>query len=167
MAIKMIFAVGEGGEFGLNDGLPWDIPEDLAHFKQYTRGCTVVMSGSTFESLPFRLPGRENVVISDREVFAKNGDTPSFTYPRNFGLKKVCDGREEDVCVIGGRRLLYEAVHFVDEASITIVDANHYTKATHFLSVRNRIYKILRDRGMRVIESIWLTDGASVDICRI
>lgn len=133
--VKMICAHGINGEFGLNDGLPWDCPEDLAHFKEYTTGCILVMSGPTFASLPFKLPGRRHIVLSDTESVAKNGDEPDFIVPSKTSLETLCRFLEgitgDTVCVIGGRRQLIEASLFVDAASVTEM-CNSY-EATHYI----------------------------------
>ena len=60
---------------GVNNTLPWNIPEDMAWFKQITTDHTgvwpniVIMGRNTWESIPNRyrpLKGRINVVISSK-----------------------------------------------------------------------------------------------------
>jgi dihydrofolate reductase len=63
----LIFARARRGVIGLNNTLPWHLPEDLAHFKATTLGQPVIMGRKTWESLPpkFRpLPGRTNIVVT-------------------------------------------------------------------------------------------------------
>ncbi len=52
---------------GRSGTLPWHVPEDLAHFRELTRGHAVVMGRTTWDSLPARfrpLPGRDNIVLT-------------------------------------------------------------------------------------------------------
>lgn len=52
---------------GLNNDIPWSIPEDLSYFNQITAGHIVVMGRRTWDSLPARyrpLPNRVNVVLT-------------------------------------------------------------------------------------------------------
>ena len=51
---------------GKNGSLPWNIPNELKHFKTTTIGCNVVMGKNTFISLnrPNGLPLRKNIVVS-------------------------------------------------------------------------------------------------------
>lgn len=52
---------------GYAGGIPWDIPDDRAYFRDLTVGNIVIMGRKTWESLPDRyrpLPNRINVVIS-------------------------------------------------------------------------------------------------------
>ena len=71
-AVNAIFAVGQRGEFAIQDGsLPWrasaglrsDARRDMEHFKRLTKGCAVVMGYNTWRTLLHPLEGRLNVVI--------------------------------------------------------------------------------------------------------
>ena len=57
-------AVGSNGAFGFQDSLPWDIREELQHFKRTTLGKKVLVGKHT--ALP-PLPGRE-VIRATRET---------------------------------------------------------------------------------------------------
>lgn len=62
--ITMIWAQGQNREIGLNNSLPWHLPEDLKHFKETTNRAIVVMGGNTYRSLDRPLPNRINVVLT-------------------------------------------------------------------------------------------------------
>lgn len=63
--MKCIACMNKQGIIGIDNQLPWHIPSDLKHFKEYTMGSTVVMGRKTFESMGSNpLPGRTNVVLS-------------------------------------------------------------------------------------------------------
>lgn len=67
MSLGLVWAEARDGVIGRDGRLPWHLPEDLAHFRALTRGCTVLMGRRTWDSLPERfrpLPGRRNVVVS-------------------------------------------------------------------------------------------------------
>ena len=53
--ISLIWAQGLSGEIGLDNRLPWNIPNDLKYFKKITTGHTVVMGRKTFESMGCQL----------------------------------------------------------------------------------------------------------------
>lgn len=114
---------------GVNNALPWHLPEDLKYFKRVTMGKPIIMGRLTFESIGKPLPGRTNIVIT------RNGDRFK-SVPAYEGIKVAnsldeaiqiaeaiasIDGREE-VMVIGGAgiyqlclpradRLYYTRVH--------------------------------------------------------
>ncbi len=62
--VSVIAALARNGVIGIDNRLPWRLPEDLAHFKALTLGHPILMGRKTFESLGRPLPGRTNVVIT-------------------------------------------------------------------------------------------------------
>jgi dihydrofolate reductase len=62
--IEMIVAVAENGVIGNQGDMPWRLPGDLAHFKEITMGCPVIMGRRTWSSIGRALPGRKNIVLS-------------------------------------------------------------------------------------------------------
>ncbi|HET6671982.1 MAG TPA: dihydrofolate reductase [Agromyces sp.] len=75
-AIGLIWAEAEGRVIGRDGGMPWHVPEDLAHFKAVTLGAPVVMGRKTWESLPPRfrpLPGRRNIVVTRQAGWSAQG----------------------------------------------------------------------------------------------
>ena len=60
----MIVAVAENGVIGNQGDMPWRLPGDLAHFKEITMGCPVIMGRRTWSSIGRPLPGRKNIVLS-------------------------------------------------------------------------------------------------------
>jgi dihydrofolate reductase len=74
--VGLVWAQSTSGVIGRNGDIPWQVPEDLARFKQVTVGHTVVMGRRTWDSLPARvrpLPGRRNVVLSRQAGFEADG----------------------------------------------------------------------------------------------
>ena len=64
--IKAIVCLAADGGMGLDGKLLFNLPKDLAYFKEQTLNQTVVMGRKTLESLPFKngLPQRKNIVLS-------------------------------------------------------------------------------------------------------
>ena len=56
--VVLVLAAAENGVIGRGDALPWDLPDDLQHFKRTTLGHPIVMGRKTFDSVGFALPGR-------------------------------------------------------------------------------------------------------------
>ncbi|ELZ35040.1 dihydrofolate reductase, partial [Halogeometricum pallidum JCM 14848] len=46
----LVAAVAANGVIGRDGGMPWHLPEDMAHFKQTTTGHPVVVGRKTYES---------------------------------------------------------------------------------------------------------------------
>ena len=110
----MIFACDLNGVIGKNGDLPWRQSTDLQFFKKTTLGKTVVMGRKTWDSLPFPLPGRRNIVISR----SKRDDVEVMSIEEVRELAKT-----NDLFIIGGGEI-YST--FIEESSIiyrTIIDS--------------------------------------------
>lgn len=121
MQLHLIFARTRSGVIGSNGGLPWHLPEDLAHFKRTTLGCPVIMGRKTWDSLPqkFRpLPGRINVVVTRQADWHDAGALRADSLARAMEL---C-GNAEHVWVIGGAQLYALALPEAATAVVTEID---------------------------------------------
>ncbi len=64
LPVVLVLAAAENGVIGRGNALPWELPDDLQHFKRTTMGRPIIMGRRTFESVGFPLPGRCNIVIT-------------------------------------------------------------------------------------------------------
>ena len=67
MSLALVWGQTPTGTIGRDGTLPWHVPEDMAHFRDLTRGHPVIMGRATWASLPSRfrpLPGRDNIVLT-------------------------------------------------------------------------------------------------------
>lgn len=118
--VGLVWAEADGGVIGADGGMPWHVPEDLAHFKEVTLGAAVVMGRRTWESFPERfrpLPGRRNIVVTRTEGWSAEGAEAAASLTDALAL--AGDGR---VWVIGGGALFREAVDGADLLEVTELD---------------------------------------------
>lgn len=116
--INLIYARAANGVIGKDGIMPWHLPEDLAHFKQLTHGCPVVMGRKTWDSLPpkFRpLPGRTNIVIT------RNNDWQAEGAQRAASLEEALRQAmpAPDIWVIGGAQIYAQAEPLASRAEVT------------------------------------------------
>ena len=115
--LGLIWAQSTSGVIGRDGGIPWQIPEDLAHFKEITAGHTVVMGRRTWDSLPtkFRpLPRRKNIVVSRQTDFVAEGATV---------VSSLDDAlTDPDSWVIGGEQIYVLALPRADRCEVTEID---------------------------------------------
>jgi dihydrofolate reductase len=64
MHISAIVALSDNHVMGLNNALPWHLPEDLRHFKELTLNTSLIMGRKTHQSIGKALPYRENIVVT-------------------------------------------------------------------------------------------------------
>jgi dihydrofolate reductase len=115
--LGLIWAQSTSGVIGRGGDIPWELPEDLAHFKALTMGHTVVMGRRTWESLPakFRpLPGRKNVVLTHQTGFTAQGATV---------VQSLDDAlTDPDTWVVGGEQIYTLALPRARRCEVTEVD---------------------------------------------
>ncbi|MGF2948294.1 dihydrofolate reductase [Microbacterium alcoholitolerans] len=118
MMAGLIWAEAHGGVIGASGGMPWHVPEDLAHFKEVTLGAPVVMGRKTWDSLPERfrpLPGRENIVITRQQDWTAEGAR------RAASVHDAVRGLDR-VWVIGGAEIFAQVIADADRLEVTELD---------------------------------------------
>jgi dihydrofolate reductase len=121
--IGLVWAEAHDGVIGAAGGMPWHVPEDLAHFKQVTSGSPVIMGRKTWESLPERfrpLPGRRNIVVTRSAQWAADGAERAGSLG---GAIEAAGTDAEWTWVIGGGELFREAIALADRLEVTELDA--------------------------------------------
>ena len=121
--LHLIFARSANGVIGKDGGLPWRLPEDLAHFKRTTSGHPVVMGRKTWDSLPpkFRpLPGRLNIVVTRQPHWQADGAMRAGTFEEAVAR---C-GDASDAWVIGGAEIYRQALPLAHTAVVTEIHAD-------------------------------------------
>lgn len=116
--VGLIWAEAHDGVIGAGGGMPWHMPEDLAHFKAITTGEPVVMGRRTWDSLPDRfrpLPGRENIVITRQQHWSADGAR------RAANVQDAVRGRDR-VWVIGGAEIFGQVIGDADRLEVTELD---------------------------------------------
>ncbi len=68
MSLSHIVAVSENDVIGVNNDLPWEIPEDMKFFRDKTKGHAMIMGRKTYESVGHPLPHRLSIVITRQRI---------------------------------------------------------------------------------------------------
>ncbi|MCW5322892.1 dihydrofolate reductase [Verminephrobacter aporrectodeae subsp. tuberculatae] len=119
--LHLIYARAANGVIGKDNRLPWHLPQDLAHFKQLTQGCAVIMGRKTWDSLPPHvrpLPGRSNIVLTRNSGWHAAGAQRAASQHEAIAL---CDARQI-AWVIGGAQIYAEALPLADCVEVTEID---------------------------------------------
>lgn len=122
--IVLVAARSKNGVIGRDGHLPWNLPDELRHFKELTLGKTVVMGRTTFDSIVAQLgrplPSRHNVVLTRDEFFEHLGVTVVHDPDEIIrGDKNIPD----EIYVIGGASLYAEMLPLANKLHMTEVDA--------------------------------------------
>ena len=122
--VAMIAALSHNRVIGVENQLPWYLPEDLRFFKRMTQAKPLVMGRKTFESIGRPLPGRLNIVVTRDSTFHHDGVRVCHDLASALALadqQATIDGCEE-IMVMGGGEIYAQALPFASRLYLTEVD---------------------------------------------
>lgn len=120
-----IVAMDRNRVIGREGDLPWRLPSDLKHFKRVTLGKPCLMGRKTWESLPFPLPGRPNLVLTRNADYAAKG-AEVFTDMNAMigqGYELAGVAGVDEIMLIGGAQLYKTLLPRCNRLYVTRVDA--------------------------------------------
>lgn len=126
MKLAIIVAQAQNRVIGINNKLPWHLPEDLKYFKQVTMGKPIIMGRKTFDSIKRPLPGRTNIVITRDVSYQHDGVKVVHSLADACELaESICliEGHDEAM-VIGGAEIYAQALPDTDRLYLTQVHAD-------------------------------------------
>jgi dihydrofolate reductase len=116
--LGLVWAQARGGVIGKEGGMPWHVPEDLAHFRAVTTGAPVIMGRRTWESFP-PASARSPVVATS----SSPGPTPGpMRGGRRFIGCRIAPRRGADGVGDRRARLFVEALPRADVLEVTELD---------------------------------------------
>ncbi|MER7518317.1 dihydrofolate reductase [Streptomyces sp. NPDC126499] len=159
MNVGLIWAQNPDGVIGADNGIPWRLPEDMAHFKATTLGHPVIMGRRTWDSLPARfrpLSGRRNIVVTRNPDWTAEGAERAGSLAAALELAAEArpepgtaeSGRERpSAWVIGGGEIYRAALPYATTLSVTEVDAP--VTGDTFAPPLDPAWRITEDTGWR------------------
>jgi len=121
--IAAILAVSANHVIGDGDKLPWKMRKDLQYFKSITSGHPVIMGRKTFESLPFVLPNRTNIVVTRNTDFTCDNPDVYIVHSVREAIevaKSTSQGKTAGKCfIIGGAQIYKEVLPICNEIHVT------------------------------------------------
>lgn len=121
--VAMIAAMDRNRVIGVDNQLPWYLPEDLKFFKRMTQAKPLVMGRKTFQSIGRPLPGRLNIVVTRDTGFHHDGIRVCHDLASALALadqQATIDGVEE-IMVMGGAEIYAQALPHASRLYLTEV----------------------------------------------
>lgn len=115
--LTIVVATDQHNGIGINNTLPWHLPEDLAHFKRTTSGHAILMGRKTFESIGRPLPNRRNIVITRNAGWQHAGVESAASLQAAAAL-----AGSEPAFIIGGAQIYAEALRLVNRLIVTRIE---------------------------------------------
>jgi dihydrofolate reductase len=120
--IIIIAAMARNGVIGKDNRIPWSIKEDMAHFRELTKGFPCIMGRKTWESLPKKpLPERANIIVSKTMTEAPQG---AKVFPSLPLAIEACSANEK-IFIIGGESIYKEALPLANKIELTLIHSNY------------------------------------------
>lgn len=117
--ITLISAMTRNRVIGRDNGMPWRMKSDLAHFKRSTQGFPIIMGRKTWASLGRPLPKRRNLVVTRTPGFSAEG-AEVFDSPRAAIDAAAQDA--EEVFIIGGGQIYAQTLAQADRLLLTRIE---------------------------------------------
>jgi dihydrofolate reductase len=121
--ISIIVACSRNWVIGINNSLPWRLPEDLRHFKNVTMGKPMIMGRKTFDSIGRALPGRTTLVVTRQQDWRRQGVRVCATIDDALAQARLCliPGQSE-VMIVGGEQIYRQCLPQVKRIYLTRVE---------------------------------------------
>ncbi|QYF93247.1 dihydrofolate reductase [Massilia sp. PAMC28688] len=115
--LTIIVAIDAQRGIGVDNKLPWHLPEDLAHFKRLTTGHPIIMGRKTFDSIGRPLPNRRSIVVTRNAAWHHEGVDAVGSLEAAIALVG-----EAPAFIIGGAQIFKDALALTDRMVITEID---------------------------------------------
>jgi dihydrofolate reductase len=125
--LSIIVAMARNRTIGIDNTLPWHLPEDLKHFKAITMGHHIIMGRKTYESIGRPLPGRTTVIITRNRDYLMDGCLIANSLDDAIMLAAV----DSEAFCVGGANLYAQVLPRADRLYITEIKAD-YEGDAHF-----------------------------------
>lgn len=120
--ITLIAAMGQDRTIGLNNTMPWHLPEDLQHFKARTLGKVMIMGRATFDSIGRPLPGRTTIIVS-RTLTQETTPHPTChiasSLEQALHMAQELSKQEQEIMVVGGGQIYLQALPLAHKMALT------------------------------------------------
>jgi dihydrofolate reductase len=116
--ISLIAAVARNGVIGVDNQLPWHIPEDLAYFKKTTLGAPIVSGRKNYESIGRPLPGRTNIILTRDSEYVAPGCVVVATPEQAIAAA----GEAPEIFIIGGGEIYRLFFEMADRLYLTEIE---------------------------------------------
>lgn len=125
MILSHITAMAKNRIIGINNTLPWELPEDMKFFRTKTKGHLMIMGRKTFESLGSPLPGRFHIIITRQKDYSY--DHPQVKVVGSLSeatslAQTLIPAWPEEVFIIGGGEIYKESLPIANKLYLTIID---------------------------------------------
>lgn len=119
--LSVIAAMAKNRVIGIDNTLPWHLPDDLRHFKALTMGHHIVMGRKTYESIGKPLPGRVTVIVTRDADYRAEGCVIAHSLDDAIA---AC-GDDTEIFFVGGAQLYAQVLPRAQRLYLTEIQAEY------------------------------------------
>ncbi len=140
--IKILVAHDENNLIGKDNKMPWDIKEELLHFKETTYNKKVLFGRKTYEGINNILKNRDIYVLSRDENLEFNKNE-KITIINDYKLivEKYMKNKDEDIYICGGAEIYKLFLPYTDEIIVSIIKGK-YIGDKYFPKLKKEFFEI-------------------------
>lgn len=144
--IRAIAAVDDRLGIATDAGIPWNIPADVAHFRELTMGSNVLMGYATYAEFAGPMPGRTNYVATGQTENIRDGFRPV------SDLGSFLPEFTWDLWIIGGATLYATTLDVVEEIALTRVAGDF--GCTKYFPAFDTVFRLIAEDMPPVVEGV-------------
>lgn len=128
MILSAIVAMASNRVIGVDNDLPWNLPEDLKFFRDKTMGTVMIMGRKTFESLGKPLPGRYHIVITRNPGYRYEHERVRVVESIDKAVdlaRSLVPPWSDEVFILGGGEIFEQSLHLSDRIYLTRIERDY------------------------------------------
>lgn len=128
MRVSAIAAMAKNRVIGVDNDLPWHLPEDLKFFRDKTKGALMIMGRKTYESLGKPLPGRFHLVVTRNPEYKVAHERVRVVQSIDEALemaRSMSPPWPDEVFVVGGGEIYAQSLARVDVIYLTRIERDY------------------------------------------
>ena len=122
---EMVVAVCKDFGIGRNKSIPWNIREDMIHFKNLTINNIVIMGRKTFFSIPEKnrpLIHRFNIILTNNPEKYSDFNSQNVVFIKKEDIEQYIKNENKRIFIIGGQSLYNLFLNKTYKIHMTIID---------------------------------------------
>lgn len=120
LQLYIIAAMSENHVIGLNNSLPWHLPDEWTHFRKVTAGKAFMMGRKSFEAPDALHSEYRNVIITSQPPAQAE---PHVEYAKDISGAIALLSDETDVFILGGASIFQQMLPLAQRMYLTIIHA--------------------------------------------
>jgi dihydrofolate reductase len=119
--LYLIAAMSENHVIGIDNRLPWHLPDEWKNFRKVTDGKPFLMGRKSYEAPDALHSSYRNVILTEH---SENASSENLEYAHDLGAALALLKDENEVFVLGGESVFRQTIPLAQKLFLTIVHAH-------------------------------------------